>query len=83
MVAEKPAFSRDLAAALRKHRKTLRLTQIELGNYAGCGPDFIYDLENGKPTVRLDKLMAVLEILGLQLTLEMGKRGLNVSGKLR
>lgn len=82
MRMEKPDFSRDLAAALRRQRKALRLTQIELGHYAGCGPDFIYDLEQGKPTVRLDKLMAVLGVLGLQLTLETGKRGLAISGKL-
>lgn len=43
----------------------LRLTQKELAELAQCGPDFLYDLENGKPSVRLDKLMPVLEVLGL------------------
>lgn len=72
-----------LAAALRKRRKALGLTQIELGRFAGCGPAFIYGLEQGKPTLRLDKLMAVLSILGLQLTLGPGKSGIEIAEKLR
>lgn len=80
---ERPRFARVLATAVRARRKALRLTQIELGKFAGCGVDFIYDLEYGKPTVRLDKLMAVLLVLGLQLKLESGKQGLSVDEKLR
>lgn len=60
----------ELAAEVRRKRKVLRLTQKELAELAGCGPDFLYDLERGKPTVRLDKLMPVLEVLGLRLRLE-------------
>ena len=78
-----PSFALDLAAAVRKQRKVLKLTQIALGKFAGCGADFIYDLENGKPTVRLDKLIDVLTILGLQLTLEPGKQVLKISERLR
>lgn len=48
----------------------LRLTQKELADLAQCGPDFLYDLERGKPSVRLDKLMPVLEALGLTFRLE-------------
>jgi hypothetical protein len=48
----------------------LRLTQKELAVLAQCGPDFLYDLERGKPSVRLDKLVPVLEMLGLRLKLE-------------
>jgi len=50
---------------------------------AGCGPVFIYDLETGnKASFRLDKLIDVLEVLGLQLALETGKQGLRVGGGL-
>ena len=60
----------DLGAQIRRKRKVLRLTQKELADLSNCGSDFLYDLERGKPTVRLDKLMAVLEVLGLKLKLE-------------
>lgn len=57
----------------------LRLTQKELAELAQCGPDFLYDLERGKPTIRLDKLVPVLEILGLRLKLEPRVPGPTVS----
>ena len=62
-----------MGSELRARRKLLRLTQEELAVLAGCGPDFLYDLERGKPTVRLDKLVPVLDVLGLEL--KVGPRG--------
>lgn len=71
-----------LAAALRARRKLLRLTQIDLSRLAGCGPDFVYDVEAGKPTLRLDKLLDLLEVLGLELVLAPGKLTLRVAAEL-
>lgn len=68
-----PAWALDLAAEVRRKRKLLKLTQKELADLAQCGPDFVYDLERGKPTVRLDKLVPVLEVLGLRFKLEPGQ----------
>ena len=67
-----------LGVALRRRRKSLGLTQEELGRLAGCGLAFLYELESGKPTVRLDKLLAVLGVLGLELSLGEGKRRLGI-----
>ncbi len=67
---ELPAWALELAGEVRRKRKVLRLTQKELADLANCGPDFLYDLERGKPTIRLDKLMTVLNVLGLKLKLE-------------
>jgi y4mF family transcriptional regulator len=65
---------------VRARRRKLGLTQIELSDLAGCGPVFIYDLESGrKPTLRLDKLMDVLSVLGLRLAVEAGAGGLRVA----
>ncbi len=61
------SWATRLGEELRARRKLLRLTQAELSALAGCGPDFLYDLERGKPTIRLDKLIPVLEVLGLEL----------------
>lgn len=62
-----------LGRAIRLRRKKLGLTQAALARYAGCGLAFLYELESGKPTVRLDKVLAVLQVLGLTLTLELGR----------
>jgi HTH-type transcriptional regulator / antitoxin HipB len=61
-------WATSLAQTVRTQRKRLRLTQKQLADLSGCGPDFLYDLERGKPTVRLDKLIPVLDALGLELT---------------
>jgi len=70
----------ELGAAVKRQRKSLNLTQKDLGNYAGCGALFIHDLEKGKVTLRLNKLIDVLKVLGLQLSLEPGKAGFKVKG---
>lgn len=70
----------ELAKTVRSQRKSLNLTQKQLGLYAGCGALFVHELEKGKETVRLDKLLDVLKVLGLQLTLEPGKKGLHSKG---
>ena len=63
-----------LPNAIRARRKQLALTQEQLGDFAGCGRLFVHELEKGKPTVRLDKLMAVMRVLGLQLSIENGTK---------
>jgi len=73
------APARRLAAAVRGRRKRLGVTQIELARLAGCGPVFIYDVEAGKPTLRLDKLLSVLDVLGLELVLAEGHEQLRVA----
>lgn len=59
-----------LAAEVRGKRKALGLTQAELARLAGCGPVFLYAVERGKPTVRVDKLLDVLRVLGLELAVQ-------------
>lgn len=64
---------KQLGQALRNRRRSLGLSQIQVCDLAGVGPAFLYELEHGKPTVRLDKVMAVLEVLGMGLQLREGK----------
>ncbi|NOK09730.1 helix-turn-helix domain-containing protein [Corallococcus exercitus] len=74
------AWLQPLAEAVRARRTKLGLTQQEVSVLAGCGPVFIYDVESGrKATLRLDKLLDVLHVLGLQLALEPGQHRLRVS----
>ncbi len=64
--------------ALRAKRKSLGLSQVQTCDLADVGPVFLYELEHGKPTVRLDKLLAVLEVLGLGLELRESREALSV-----
>ena len=66
----KPEWALELAAQVRGRRKALRLTQKQVADLSRCGPDFLYDVERGKPTLRLDKLIPVLGVLGLKFKLE-------------
>ena len=72
----------QLGKALRLRRRSLGLSQVQTCDLAGVGPAFLYELERGKPTVRLDKVLAVLEVLGLALELREGRPALSVRGEL-
>ena len=60
----------DLGVDVRARRKDLGLTQVEVAELAGVSARFVMELEQGKPTVRLDKLTAVLDAMGLTLRAE-------------
>lgn len=54
----------QLGHALRAARKQLSLTQPQLALAAGVGVRFIVDLEAGKPTLRLENVLRVIDALG-------------------
>lgn len=54
----------QLGDALRAARKQLGLTQPKLALAAGVGVRFIVDLEAGKPTLRLENVLRVVDALG-------------------
>ncbi len=60
---------KELGAGLRKVRKALGLTQADLALAAGVGLRFVVELEAGKPTVRLELVLRVIEALGGSLQL--------------
>jgi y4mF family transcriptional regulator len=66
----------DLAADIRALRRDNGLTQAGLAAAAGVGLRFLIELEAGKPTLQLGKVMAVLDALGCDLRLEQ-RRGLS------
>lgn len=65
---------KTLAAAVLRRRRALALTQKDLGDLAGCGRLFVHRLETAKSSLRLDKLLDVLTVLGLQLDITNGAR---------
>lgn len=56
-----------LAEFIKLKRNNAKLTQPELAEKAGVGLRFIRDLEQGKSTLRLDKVNQVLQLFGHQL----------------
>lgn len=57
----------DLGAIIAFARKSRGYTQQEFADIAGVGRRFVSDLENGKATVQLGKMLQVLTALGLDL----------------
>lgn len=54
---------------LRERRVALHLTQAEAGDLAGVSERFVRAVESGKDSVQLDKVLALADALGLELTL--------------
>ena len=52
---------------VKEKRRLANLTQKELAEKAGVGLRFVRELEQGKKTLRLDKVNQVLQLFGHQL----------------
>lgn len=57
----------DLAKVIRLARKKQGLSQTELAGISGLGRRFISELEQGKPTAQVGKVILVLNVLGVSL----------------
>lgn len=57
-------MSPGLSSFVKSQRKNHQLTQNQLADRAGVGIRFVRDLEQGKPTLRLDKVNQVLGLFG-------------------
>jgi y4mF family transcriptional regulator len=58
--------SAELGALVRSRRARLALRQLDVAGLGNTGNRFIVELENGKPTVQLQKVLDVLDLLGLE-----------------
>ena len=63
----KAATAADIGAAIRKKRKEDGLTLADAAALCGVGYRFLSNLENGKRTVQMGKVLQVLTALGLDL----------------
>ena len=55
-----------IAQFVKQKRKSLRLTQVDLAEKSGVGLRFVRELEQGKTTLRLDKVNQVLDLFGCE-----------------
>lgn len=65
----------ELGTLIRSTRKAQGLSQLEIANLGSTGNRVIVDIENGKPTVQLKKVMDLMALLGLELIVR--KKGFN------
>ena len=55
-----------IATFVRENRRAAGLTQKEFAIRSGLGLRFVHDLEQGKLTVRLDKVNQALAMFGME-----------------
>jgi HTH-type transcriptional regulator/antitoxin HipB len=60
----------ELGHMIREHRRSNNITQVDLAAMCDVGPRFISELEKGKATVQLDKVLQVLACPGLEMHIE-------------
>ncbi len=61
--------SKSLGLAIRQQRKSMGLTQLDAAGLCGVGERFLSELERGKKSAELGKVLQVLRRLGLGLIL--------------
>ena len=58
---------KELGRAIRDRRRELGYTQAFLADYAGVSASFLSELENGKETIQIGKMMEVISLLGMDI----------------
>lgn len=61
--------AKKFGALIKKYRKAQGLTQVQLSAMANVSPRFIGELENGKPTIELEKALYVAWMLGMNISI--------------
>jgi len=64
----------EIGLKIKELRKQIGLTQIDFAKRAGVGLRFLRDLEQGKKTVRIDKVNIILEYFGHHLEIIRNER---------
>lgn len=59
--------AKQIGKMIRYHRKKSGITQQELGKLAQLGKTVVFDVENGKLSVKLSTLLKLLEVLNIKI----------------
>jgi len=60
---------KEIGHIIRRKRKKYGLTQVEASGLCNVGTRFLSELENGKPTLQVGKVLHVLEAFGFSVTI--------------
>lgn len=59
----------EIGQMIRAERKRQQFTQRELAGLSGVGLRFVVELEAGKPTAQIGKVLHILQMLGLKVSI--------------
>ena len=62
--------TKTLGQTIRARRKELHYTQAYLAEFTGLSVTFISDVERGKTTAEIEKIIRLINVLGLNLLVE-------------
>lgn len=65
----------QISETVQRRRKTLGLTQLELADLANVSERLIRDVETGRLTIKTEKLLSILEALGLEIRIHKTNSG--------
>ena len=66
----KISTAKELGKKKKKRREKLQYTQSYVSEYTGLSISFISEVENGKETAQIGKVMQLIEILGMDLEIK-------------
>lgn len=70
----------NISATVKSLRKKYNLTQEDLALKSGVGLRFVRDLEQGKATLRLDKVNQLLDLFNYEMTPAVKSKNTNETG---
>ncbi|MBN4081474.1 helix-turn-helix transcriptional regulator [Caldithrix abyssi] len=62
--------TKEIGRIVRYHRKQSGLTQLQLATLSNVGKTVIFDIEKGKPTIKLETLLKVIQSLNIRISFE-------------
>ncbi len=71
----------QLGHLIKIERKARQLTQTELGSLSGTSINFISQIEAGKATAHIGKVLGVLQILGFEFHCVRGSKGIVINDR--
>lgn len=60
----------ELGKEIKRRRKAMGYTQLDISNRTGLSTSFISEVENGKETAEIGKVIFLINILGLNMSVE-------------
>ncbi|OAI49057.1 Cro/Cl family transcriptional regulator [Gammaproteobacteria bacterium SCGC AG-212-F23] len=73
--SEQSYDSKEIGRIIKATRKKLGITQRSLAMTSGTGLRFIIELEQGKPTCQLEKVLTVFRTLGIKIIIKADVNG--------
>lgn len=70
MTKDENNLKQSLGAAIKKRRLELSLEQIDIVDYAEISSKTLSNLEQGKANITLSTLEKIIEVLGMECTLQ-------------